>query len=185
MEFPSDESGDFVKTILPHYDYLRRFIFTITESEHLTMDIVQDTMLIAWQNLEQVKNYKNVRNGLVSIAKHALADYYRKHRRDMECLSLDRVNTNHLIEKDIAEVLIELEHKSEFFADINVLKGNQLKIILLYYYFDMPMKEIARVLRVNYNTAVSLHRRALTKMRKKYEGKYSEFIRSMIGGEHA
>ena len=86
MQFPSDESGEFVELVLPHYDYLRKFIFTISESENLAMDIVQETMLIAWQNLEKIKHYKNVRNGLVSIAKHALADYYRKHRRDLECL---------------------------------------------------------------------------------------------------
>lgn len=166
MELCTKDNRYFVTEIMPHYEYLRRFIFTITENEYLSSDIVQETMLLAWKNVMKVRDYENLRGGLKAVAKNALYSYYRKHGKEMECVTLNDVFLEVGLEQDVAEIVTQRESSEEFLSHVNSLKGNQLKVILLYYYFDMSLKEIGETLHLNYNTVLSLHRRAIQSMRK-------------------
>lgn len=166
MEFCAKDNRYFVTEIMPHYEYIRRFIFTITENEYLSSDIVQETMLLAWKNVMKVREYENLRGGLKAVAQNALYSYYRKHGKEMECVTLNDVFLEVGLEQDVADIVTQKESKEEFLAYVNGLKGNQLRVILLYYYFEMSLKEIGETLHLKYNTVLSLHRRGIQSMRK-------------------
>lgn len=166
MECCTKDNRYFVTEIMPHYEYLRRFIFTITENEYLSSDIVQETMLLAWKNVMKLREYENLKSGLKTVAKNALYSYYRKHGKEMECVTLSDVSVEAGLEQDVADIVMQRESCEEFLTHINSLKGNQLKVILLYYYFDLSLKEIGETLHLNYNTVLSLHRRGIQSMRK-------------------
>lgn len=169
MESFSDDREYFITEIMPYYEYIRRFIFTISDNDFLSLDITQDAMLLAWRGIDRLKNYRNLKGALCTIAKNALMDYYRKHGNDIRCVELQDTMLESIVEEDAITCLLNMEKKSELMAKLNTLNENQLRVIILYYYFEMPLKEIGQVLKINYNTVLSLHRRALIALRKKMD----------------
>lgn len=174
MKSFSDDREYFITEIMPYYEYIRRFLFTISDNDFLALDITQEAMLLAWKGISKLKGYRNLKSALATIAKNALMDYYRKHGNDMKCVELRDTMTESMVEGDAVTLLLEMEKRTELLSKLNTLNENQLKVVILYYYFDMPLKEIGQTLKINYNTVVSLHRRALIALRKKMDDPSSE-----------
>lgn len=65
------------------------------------------------------------------------------------------------------EVIAETELKRMLKDAMQLLTEKEQKVILLYYYEDLTMKEISRVLEVSESRISQLHTKALQKMKKK------------------
>lgn len=65
------------------------------------------------------------------------------------------------------EVIAETELKRMLKDAIQLLTEKEQKVILLYYYEDLTLKEISRVLEVSESRISQLHTKALQKMKKK------------------
>jgi RNA polymerase sigma-70 factor, ECF subfamily len=52
-------------------------------------DLVQETFLAAWQNLEKYRGDAGLRSWLLGIARHKVGDYYRRRLREAEWPQLD------------------------------------------------------------------------------------------------
>ena len=74
------------------------------------------------------------------------------------------------------ETVIEEEELKEKLAEtMELLTEKERKVILLYYYEDMTLKEISKVFEVSESRISQLHTKALQKM-KKYMGSYMEIF---------
>ena len=58
---------------------------------------------------------------------------------------------------------------------LNLLTEKERKVVLLYYYEDLTLKEVARVLEVSESRISQLHSKALEKMKKQL-GRYFEIL---------
>ena len=58
---------------------------------------------------------------------------------------------------------------------LELLTEKEKKVVLLYYYEDLTLKEVASVLEVSESRISQLHSKALEKM-KKHLGKYFELL---------
>ena len=58
---------------------------------------------------------------------------------------------------------------------MDLLTEKERKVILLYYYEDLTLKEISNILEVSESRVSQLHTKALIKMRKKM-GSYMEIL---------
>lgn len=67
------------------------------------------------------------------------------------------------------EVIAETELKRMLKDAMQLLTEKEQKVILLYYYEDLTLKEISRVLEVSESRISQLHTKALQKMKKKME----------------
>lgn len=77
---------------------------------------------------------------------------------------------------DSPEESIEKEELTNVLGDaLELLTEKERKVITLYYYEDLTLKEISNLLEVSESRVSQLHTRALQKMRKKM-GKYMEFF---------
>ena len=65
------------------------------------------------------------------------------------------------------EVIAETELKQMLKGAMQLLTEKEQKVILLYYYEDLTLKEISRVLEVSESRISQLHTKALQKMKKK------------------
>ena len=65
------------------------------------------------------------------------------------------------------EVIAETELKRMLKDAMQLLTEKEQKVILLYYYEDLTLKEISRVLEVSESRISQLHTKALQKMKKK------------------
>lgn len=67
------------------------------------------------------------------------------------------------------EVIAETELKRMLKDAMQLLTEKEQKVILLYYYEDLTLKEISRVLEVSESRISQLHTKALQKMKKKWD----------------
>ena len=80
---------DFRTTILPHRDRLYRLALSITLDTADAEDIVQDTMLKAWERREQWPQIRNIESWLTQICKNLALDHKKKRSRIVPLTTLD------------------------------------------------------------------------------------------------
>lgn len=74
------------------------------------------------------------------------------------------------------EQMMDREEVKEMLVDaLNLLTEKERKVVLLYYYEDLTLKEVASVLEVSESRVSQLHSKALAKM-KKHLGAYFELL---------
>lgn len=83
-----------------------------------------------------------------------------------------RQNSHFIQPEDLVE---ENELKQVLEESMNLLTEKEKKVILLYYYEDMTLKEISQILEVSESRVSQLHTKALLKMRNKM-GKYMNIL---------
>ncbi|MGI6727647.1 MAG: RNA polymerase sigma factor [Anaerovoracaceae bacterium] len=152
----------FEEKIISLYNYLFCCMTTITNDRLLSADIVQETMETAWVKLEQIKKYNNLKTSLLTIAKNKLMNYYRKNKFEINSIPL--VEDDAFFsqsEEDFITDLLQKEDQRKLLMTLGQLREDYIRIILMYYYYDIPLREISEILNVNYNTVVCWHRRAL------------------------
>jgi RNA polymerase sigma-70 factor (ECF subfamily) len=75
-----------------HGDALFRYAMIRVRSEATAEDLVQETLLAAWQSFAQFSGQSTVKTWLIGILKHKIIDHFRKHRH--ETVSLDDFATD-------------------------------------------------------------------------------------------
>lgn len=73
------------------------------------------------------------------------------------------------------EVVEEAELKEKLIESLDLLTEKERRVIELYYYEDMTLKEISKILEVSESRISQLHTKALNKMRKKM-GNYMNIL---------
>jgi RNA polymerase sigma-70 factor, ECF subfamily len=70
--------------MLRHLPNLRAFAFSLTNDPTKVDDLVQDTFLRAWANIDRFKRGSNLGAWLFTILRHAFYTEYRKRRLEVE-----------------------------------------------------------------------------------------------------
>lgn len=155
--------------IMVHYDYLLYFINTIADDIDLAADIVQETMETAWVKRDKVRQYSNLKKSLITIAKNNLMNYYRRHKTDKLTVPIMEHVPLSQDQEDFISDLINNETRLHILMKIGELRSDYIRIILMHYYYELPLHEISKILDINYNTIVSWHRRALKSLSKLFD----------------
>jgi RNA polymerase sigma-70 factor (ECF subfamily) len=126
----------------------------ILRDPELAQDAVQDTLIRAWRSLPGLRDPATFDHWLHSLIAHACIDLARRRRRR------------------VVEVELTLDHVTEEFdhagsvADrdlldraLSHLEPEARAVVVLHYYLDMPLPQVARLLGIPGGTAKSrLHR---------------------------
>jgi len=86
---------------------------------------------------------------------------------------METVNKNRFLQPE--EVVEEQELKQKLIESLELLTEKERRVIELYYYEDLTLKEISLVLEVSESRVSQLHTKALLKMRKKM-GAYMDIL---------
>jgi RNA polymerase sigma factor for flagellar operon FliA len=86
---------------------------------------------------------------------------------------MDTSHNSHYAQPE--EVVEEEELKEKLAESLDILTEKERKVIELYYYEDMTLKEISSILDVSESRISQLHTKALLKMRKKM-GTYMDIL---------
>lgn len=177
----------FEEKIYPIYKELYRFISCITRNETLAEDALQNTMEKAYGSIASLREPDKFKAWIFTIAKNETITLLRKYRRDtvMVCDNIDAEVEDTKLLPD--ELMINNEVRDYIIELINQLKPEYRDIILLRYYTDLSLQEIADVLNTNLNTVKTRHKRAKTKIAMKLKEnifmKDEEYPSLMQGGE--
>ncbi|WP_373899473.1 RNA polymerase sigma factor [Haloimpatiens sp. FM7315] len=150
------------------YKELYRFVYSMIKNKTITEDCIQNTLLIAYKNYENLRAKDKFKSWIFTIARREgikiLNKNYKEFPEKDDMLQLVINKENNL---DIAEdTVLMKELTSIVLKGIGKLKPEYKEILNLRYYNDMTFEEIAKILDINVNTVRTRHMRAKDKIYK-------------------
>ena len=143
-----------------------RMCFLYLKDSHLAEDASQETFLKVYRNYAQFDGTAGEKTWVMRIAINVCKDYLRSawNRRVSVVEALNEIPA--------AE---DSPHEDDtLLREIMNLKPNYKEVILLFYYQDMKISEIARVLDAPESTVSVRLKRAREQLKKRLEGWYAD-----------
>jgi RNA polymerase sigma-70 factor, ECF subfamily len=120
-------------------------------------DAVQEATIKAWQNLRRLRDETAVRQWFLAI----VANQCRSVRRERwwSVLRLDTISAGGRNVAITDEVRVDLNR------EISRLPATDRGVLFLFFYMDLPLREVARILSISPKAAKSRVHRAVTRLR--------------------
>jgi RNA polymerase sigma factor (sigma-70 family) len=162
------------------YSHVYKIAYFITKDPHAAQDVLQETFIKVFKNIEKVEDGEKMRAWVSTIASRTAIDYIRKQKNgneiEVEDVNNVEVNLNELSFTVEEEVERSFQRKSVR-EQIQKLPPNYRTIIYLKYIEGLKDQEIANVLDLNVATVKTRIHRAKSKLKKQLLEK------SMMDGE--
>lgn len=167
------QNGDEQKLeIFIHDTYFKIYSYILRRLKNVTVakDLTQETYLRFMKHLYHLPSDTKIENYLYRIAYHLCIDYYRMYGRvqeEIEVPSKDKLPI---------EVILQNETENKIQEAIGCLSEEQKDVIILRYYQDLKIKEIASILNEKENTIKTRLRLGTKKLKQILErGDYLEY----------
>ena len=147
---PGNRPQERISKMIKTYEKdLLRLCCVYLKDASMAEDAVQETFLKAYKNLQSFRGESSEKTWLIRIAINVCKDMQRTawFRNIGRMVSIDDVQIPQVQELDVKSALV---------AEIMQLPGKLKEVVLLYYYEDMNLSEIAETLNVSVTT---VHRR--------------------------
>jgi RNA polymerase sigma-70 factor (ECF subfamily) len=173
--------SSFEELICRYSPKLLHFLWHKTGNKEDIEDLVQETFLKAYRNIERFDPELRFSTWLYTIASRLAISHFRSSSR--------RANKDTTVElispDDPEERTIKKEESENIWLLAKTLHHKQYKALWLYYMEDMPTKEIAKIMKISpVQVRVLLHRARLN-MSKKCSGSfYSKNLAGTTPAEH-
>lgn len=137
-----------------NYDKVYKSIYIYTNDKYISEDAVQQAFVIAYKKLDQLKIKEKFASWVISIA-------LNEAKRMLN--SKNNAKVTHLTDLHLINLSDNKENDIDLKEDIdnilNRLKKKETEILVLKYYADLTLQQIADSLGINLsNTKVRLHR---------------------------
>lgn len=142
------------------YPKIYSYVFRKLGNETVAKDLTQETFLRFMKHIEELPSHTKVLNYLYKISYHLCMDYYRIYKREVEEIEVSSRETLPI------DFLIQKEEKEKIRIALNTLSEEQKDVILLKYYQDLKIKEIAEVLNEKESTIKTRLRLGTRKLKR-------------------
>lgn len=136
--------------------------FIYVKNQNDALDVVQETAYRSFQKIDTLKNPEYFKTWLIKIAINCSIELIRKNKKVIE-LKPEYEEFIGIEDEDIS-LAVTLKDL------IEQLNEDEKGIIILRFYHDYSLKEIADLLNMPLGTIKSVLYRALIKLRKKFKG---------------
>jgi RNA polymerase sigma-70 factor, ECF subfamily len=134
-----------------------RFIYFKVGSQPDAEDIASESFLKAWQYIKEGQAIKNLNGFLYSIARNLVIDHYRFQAKKYEYEEVPIIEPQG--ENNLAEGLDVKAGEEKILAALKTLKNEYCEVVLLRYFDDLPVGDIAQIIgKSPNNTRVLIHR---------------------------
>lgn len=149
-----EDVGAFVELMEKYKTALYKVAKSYLGSEDDIADVMQDTVLAAYEHIKELKNASYFKTWLTRILINQCKDFLRQQKK-------------YVVSDKIAETPCEMpENNREFYELIKELPEDYRMIFLLYYGEGFKTNEIAQILDVNENTVKSRLRRGRDRLKQ-------------------
>ena len=160
------ELEQFVRT---YGEELLRLSFTYVKSREVAEDVVQDVLLKAYEQREQFRGDSTYRTYLYRMTINRSYDYLRSWSYKNTYLSNKFQQIFHGT-RSAEEQVIELSENQRLGEAVLDLPVKYREIIILFYYKELKIDEIAALLSCSHNTVKTRLRRGRERLKDKLEG---------------
>ena len=151
---------DLLNTVIEkYYPDICRYCACLTGNREEAYDLTQDTFLKFIQNVDFYR-YRNLKAYLFMIARNNCMDYFRRQKR--ECAAEFQEDGT----GDDDRRLEQAETQSWLSEELRKLPSEQREALVLYYYGDMKLKDIARITGANLSTVKSRIRQGTERLKR-------------------
>ncbi|MBD8972800.1 MAG: sigma-70 family RNA polymerase sigma factor [Clostridiales bacterium] len=142
--------------VLDSYETMYRIAYTYVKNEEDALDIVQESAYKAIRNCGQVKKERYIQTWLCRIVINTSMDFLRKTQREFPIEELYEVN-----EPEITDQYEDFDMTKA----MNTLTERERAVVILRYFEDKKLEDIAYILNANLSTVKSLLYRSLKKLK--------------------
>jgi RNA polymerase sigma-70 factor (ECF subfamily) len=146
------------------YRDLYKFIYSIIKNQNLAEDILQQTLMKAYEKFDTIKDITKFKSWIFTIAKNESLSWIRKYNREIPSEDTYLELLGGYSEDIPEELLIKHEITEQVKESIKILNLVDQEIMYLRYYYDLNFREIALILNLNENTVKTKHKRAKKKI---------------------
>lgn len=144
-----------------HGDQLYRTAYLYVRNREDALDIVQETSYKAFLSIGQLKNEKFFLTWLTKILINCSYDVLKKNKKELPLNNMVELATDKREKEDENLDLLEA---------INRLNEKHKNAIILFYFQDLPISEVAKVMKIPENTV------------KTYLSRGKERLKKLLGG---
>jgi RNA polymerase sigma-70 factor, ECF subfamily len=144
------------KLIDEFYPRVYRFLCAAARNQDAARDLTQETFYRFWNSLERFQNRCRLITWLFQIAYHAFLDESRKKKSRGGSVAIEELE---LAGDDIAP-------QDDVFHQLKGLPEEQSRVIMLFYYEDLSLKQIAAILKIPVGTVKSRLHAAKIKLKE-------------------
>jgi RNA polymerase sigma-70 factor, ECF subfamily len=151
----ADREADFDALVGPLIEPAFKLAVVFLRDPHEAEDAVQEATLKAWQSLGRLRDEGAVRSWFLTI----VANQCRSVRRTRwwSVLRLESPHRDHSDDRP--------DDRLDLGREMSRLPATERAALFLFFYMDLPLAEVARVLRISPQAAKSRVHRAVTKLR--------------------
>ncbi len=148
--------GKVEEEVLNSYEMMYRIAFSYVHNPDDAMDIVQEGAYKAIYNAGQVKNEKYIKTWICKIVIHESVDFMKKNQKE--------IPVEQLYEMDEPSVQDTYQDFDTMQA-LDSLEEREKAVVILRYFEDRKLEDIAIILDENINTIKSILYRSLKKLK--------------------
>lgn len=124
--------------LIEHYkEYLYKTAMLSTKNEDIALDVVGDCILKGFQSIKGLREAKYFKTWITRILYNAINDYYRKE------FGGDNIENVHIA---MPEEAVSSEEKMDLYQAIDMLSEKYRTVIILKYFDELKVSEIAYVM---------------------------------------
>jgi len=153
VEFVRNRDQEEYSEIVDRYQAkLIRYVFQLLQDEDKAQDVVQNTFIKAFVNLQSFNTKKKFSSWIYRIAHNESINYIKKYKKEILIKSEgwfeNVVDDNRNIEEDLEKKEVRIAIKKS----INELPINYRSVLVLYFFEDRSYEEISDILRIPVGT---------------------------------
>ena len=161
---------EFEQLLEQHKDAISRLVYYKIPIREDAEDILQEIWLIGYEKYEMLRDKKQFKAWMLKIASNACSNYYRKVFKSNE-VAIDEQILESTSVKDARKWRMRSALEEEVTDTLQQLKEEQRGILQLFYYYQLPIAEIATRLGLPEGTVKS----RLNTARKNFKACYSYY----------
>lgn len=149
--------------IRKHYDNIFRYCYRKTGNQQIAEDLTQEVFIKLVKSIEGYRFTGKFTNYLFTIAVNTCNDFYRTNKYTYEDSNIDDKEDK---SRKPVDYIMQKELESRVKIAIETLPDMQKDAIILFYYHDLKIKDIAKIMDANINTIKSRLKQGRDKLEK-------------------
>ncbi len=145
-----------------------KYVFCLTGNEDITEEIVQETFLVAVQDINKFKGECKISTWLCQISKYIWYKKLKKQNLRQE-ISLDNMQNSLFIDESIEEEICIKEDKIQLFKKLQTLDDDTKNVMYLRILGNFEYSEIAEIMNKTSNWARVVFFRGKQKLKEEFD----------------
>ena len=171
--FQAGDTSAFEELFMRYQTQALRSAVLITGNYYDGENVLQEAFIKCYRFLPKLKKTDQFKTWFYRILTRTAWAYCKKQKKEQPVEEIYDVYQASLpLEKSLLEIVEENEYQSNLLAAINRLNPKQRIVVILYYYDEMKIKDISRVLKISESAVKKRLERARNLIREIIERNY-------------